>query len=252
MVKYLIIEDEPFAYKELKRMVDELRPDYLLTGWAQSVAQSVELLKSQDFDFILADISLADGLCFEIFEQTKADIPVIFTTAYDEYAIKAFKVNGVDYLLKPFEKEDLALALERLERRSTVTSASEKVALLNGDYSSSMPKNRFLVRTGDAYTHVPASDIAFFYSEDKYTFLHLFTGKRHIVDYSLDRLEELLDGEMFFRTSRNSIVNIRAVVRCTRQFGGRLKLYCQPEADACGFVSRSRAKSFLDWIDGII
>lgn len=144
MVKYLIIEDEPLAYKELKRMVDELRPDYLLTGWAQSVAQSVELLKSQDFDFILADISLADGLCFEIFEQTKADIPVIFTTAYDEYAIKAFKVNGVDYLLKPFEKEELALALERFERRSTVTSASEKVALLNGDYASSMPKTASL------------------------------------------------------------------------------------------------------------
>ena len=133
MVRYLIIEDESLAYEELKRMMDLLRHDYQMAGWAQSITQSVALLKSQQFDLILADISLGDGLCFEIFEQIAVDIPVIFTTAYDEYAIKAFKANGIDYLLKPIEKEELESAIGRFEKRLIVPGDHAKMAKTAND-----------------------------------------------------------------------------------------------------------------------
>lgn len=252
MVKYLIIEDEAPAYKELKRMMDDLRPQFRMSGWAQSVAQSVELIRSQEFDLILSDISLADGLCFEIFERTAIDIPVIFTTAYDEFAIKAFKVNGIDYLLKPIEKEDLSRAIERFERKCALTSSSAKMAHLRNEYINAVPKRRFLIQSGPSYIHVPTDSAAYFYSEDKYTYIHLFSGKRHIVDYTLDKLEEILDPEIFFRISRNCILNINSVKRCGRLLGGRLKVHCHPDIPMELHVSRNRAKNFLDWIDGII
>ena len=250
MVRYLIIEDESLAYEELKRMMDLLRHDYQMAGWAQSITQSVALLKSQQFDLILADISLGDGLCFEIFEQIAVDIPVIFTTAYDEYAIKAFKANGIDYLLKPIEKEELESAIGRFEKRLIVPGDHAKMAKTANAYSDNLPKSRLLVQSGDTYMHINTNDVAAFYSEDKYTYLHLFSGRRYIVDYALDKLEQLLDGKCFFRISRAGIVNIRAITRCTKHFGGRLKLHYDPELPMEMHVSRSRSKDFLNWIDG--
>lgn len=251
MIRYLIIEDELLAYEELKRMMDRLRPDFQMAGWAQSVAQSVTLLKSQSFDLILADITLADGSCFEIFEHTDISIPVIFTTAYDEYAIKAFKVNGIDYLLKPIEQSELEGAILRFERESIKIGSRQQMAQLQTMYTT-VPKTRFIVRCGDSLLPVYTDDIAFFYSEDKYTYLQLFSGKSHIIDYTLDNLESTLDNSRFFRTSRNCIVNISSVTRCSKLFGGRLKLYCKPELPVEASVSRSRVKNFIDWIEGTI
>ena len=180
MVKYLLVEDERFAYEELKRMMQRLRPSWQLAGWAESVEQAVLLLRQGSLDLMIVDIRLSDGLSFEIFEQCPVDLPVIFTTAYDEYAIKAFKVNSIDYLLKPIEESDLEAALCKFERNSALRSAAPEYRQLELGYLAANKKNRFLVQVGDTFRYVETPDVAFFYSEDKLTYLHLFSGKRYV------------------------------------------------------------------------
>ena len=176
---------------------------------------------------------------------------VIFTTAYDEYAIKAFKVNSVDYLLKPVDEGDLEAALQKFERRSAVRNHSSGLERLRSDFISRNRKNRFLVQAGDSYRHIETKDIAYFYSEEKYTFLHLFSGGRYVIGYSLDQLEGMLDPGMFFRVSRGFITSIDAVVESTRYFGNRMVLRLEPEFPQRVLVSRGRVNAFLRWADGI-
>lgn len=250
MTTYLILEDERFAYEEMKRMMSRVRPDYQLAGWAQSTGQAMQLLQQVSPDLIMADIRLADGLCFEIFTQAASDVPVIFTTAYDEYAIRAFKVNSIDYLLKPVENAELEAALCKFERHQTTPASLPLLRKLEQECIGNGRKNRFLIQVGDVYLHVETADIALFYSEDKYTYLYRFSGKRHIIGYSLDQLEKLLDGNLFFRISRQCIVNIRSIVKTSRFFAGRLKLHLQPECPHELVVSRGRVSDFLRWMDG--
>lgn len=249
MVKYLLVEDERFAYEELKRMMQRLRPSWQLAGWAESVEQAVLLLRQGSLDLMIVDIRLSDGLSFEIFEQCPVDLPVIFTTAYDEYAIKAFKVNSIDYLLKPIEESDLEAALCKFERNSALRSAAPEYRQLELGYLAANKKNRFLVQVGDTFRYVETPDVAFFYSEDKLTYLHLFSGKRYIISYSLDQLEGMLDRDVFFRVSRSCISNIRSIRKSSRYFGSRLKLYFEPECPHEVLVSRSRVADFLKWVD---
>lgn len=252
MVKYFLVEDERFAYEELKRMMQRLRPGWQLAGWVESVEQAVLLLNQSVPDLLLVDIRLSDGLSFEIFEQCAVDVPVIFTTAYDEYAIKAFKVNGIDYLLKPVEEADLEAALCRFERRDALRPTASEYRRLEQGYLSANRKNRFLVQVGDTFRHVETLDVAFFYSEDKLTYLHLFSGKRYVINYSLDQLEGMLDRDTFFRVSRNCISHIKSVRKSSRYFGSRLKLHLEPECPHEVLVSRSRVADFLKWIDGVL
>ncbi len=251
MIKYLLIEDERFAYEETKRMMQRLRPDYQLTGWAESVEQAVLLLKQGTVDLIIVDIRLSDGLSFEIFEQVRVDAPIIFTTAYDEYAIKAFKVNSIDYLMKPIEENDLDAALCNFERIIALRAVTPEFRQLQLEYLGQNKKNRFLIQTGDVFQYVETADVAFFYSEEKYTYLHLFSNKRHIINYSLDQLEPMLDRNAFFRVSRNCISNIKAIKKSSKYFGSRLKLHLCPECPHEVLVSRKRVNDFLKWIDCI-
>lgn len=161
MAKYIIIEDERLAYEEIRRMMQRLRPDYMLTGWATGVEQAVLQLASGGIDLMIVDIRLSDGLSFEIFERTAADIPVIFTTAYDEYALRAFKVNSIDYLLKPVEEQALETALCKFERNRLPRTATPELKRLEATYMTGIRKNRFLVRSGDTFRYVETSDIAF-------------------------------------------------------------------------------------------
>lgn len=249
MTRYLIVEDERLAYEELCRMMRKLRPDYELTGWADSVASAVSCLKEGGIDLIIVDIRLSDGLSFEIFEQCPVEIPVIFTTAYDEYALDAFRVNSIDYLLKPIAEEDLAAALDKYERRCGLVSSSKKYHDLETSFLSGSKKSRFLVSVGDTFRYVSTTDIAFFYSEDKYTYLHLFDGHRYIIDYPLDRLEQMLEPSTFFRVSRGCIANIHSINKVSKYFPGRLLLKFKPECPHEVIVSRSRAGDFLRWMD---
>lgn len=252
MVKYLIVEDERFAYEEMKRMIERLRPDYQQAGWTETVGQTVSFLKKNTVDLILLDIRLADGNCFEMFEQIRVTTPVIFTTAYDEHAIHAFKVNSIDYLLKPVEEADLLAAINKFENLHIVRQPAFDSRKLEEAIIGNYRKNRFLIQTGDTFHYIETADIAFFYSEDKVVFMHTFLKKRHIIDYTLTQIEQLLDERLFFRVSRNCIANIQAIKKISRYFHSRLKLSFQPECPNEVLVSRERVSDFLKWVDGII
>lgn len=249
MTRYLIVEDERLAYEEMRRMMNKLRPAYELAGWAESVEQAVNFLKKGNIDLLMIDIRLSDGVSFEIFEQYPVEIPVIFTTAYDEYALEAFRVNSIDYLLKPIGEGELDAALGKYERRCCLCSSTQEFRKLETDYLSGGRKNRFLVQTGDTFRTVETADVAFFYSEEKYTYLHLFSGHRYIIDYPLDRLERMIDADTFFRVSRNCIANIRSIQKISKYFAGRLLLHFHPECPHEIIVSRSRAEDFMRWLD---
>lgn len=251
MAKYIIIEDEQLAYSELKRMMETARPDWELCGRAPSVEEALILLKNVAADLLLVDIRLSDGDSFEIFEQIKTSTPVIFTTAYDEFALKAFKLNSIDYLLKPVEESELEAALQKYENLRLTTPASDSYLRFRDDYLASSRKDRFLVQCGDTYRHVETRDIACFYSEEKYNYLHTFSGERYIIDYTMDRLESLLDHSLFFRVSRGFIVNIASITKVTKYFTGRLKLQLLPNLHQDVTVPRNRVKEFFDWMDGV-
>lgn len=249
MIRYIIIEDEHYAYEELKRMMQVQRPDYELMGWAQSIEQAVLLIKQGNADLIIADICLADGSCFEVFEQVTTELPVIFTTAYDEYVLKAFKLNSVDYLLKPIEENELNEALCKFEKNVLVRPTSARYGNLMSTYLGDSGKKRFLIRIGDGFRYIETTDIAFFYSEDKAVYIHTLADRRYIVDYTLEQLEPMLNQRSFFRVSRNCIANIKTVVKVERLFGGRLHPTFKPACPQKVAVSRSRVAAFLEWLD---
>jgi len=252
MLRYLLVEDERFAYEELKRMINKLRPDYNLAEWTKTVIRTVEFLRNNSVDLILLDIRLADGNSFDIFEQITVTTPIIFITAYDEHAIKAFKVNSVDYLLKPVEERDLATALNKFEQYRTVSPIVSDYKRLEEALTGNSRKNRFLIQKGETYHYVETSEIAFFYSEEKVAFLHTFSGKRFIIDYTLDKVERMLDEKEFFRVSRNCIANIHSIKKISKYFNSRLKLSFQPECPHEVLVSRVRVPDFLKWVDDIL
>lgn len=249
MIRYIIIEDEQLACEEIKRMMKSLRPGYTLTATAHSVEDSIRTIEYYKADLLIVDIRLSDGICFEIFEHIKVNIPVIFTTAYDEYALQAFRVNSIDYLLKPIEEYELLRALEKFEANSLVGSATEAFGKLGSTYMQHVRKNRFLVSVGDTFRYVRTEDIAFFYSEEKYVYLQTFAGKTYIVNPSLDQLSKMLDEKTFYRVSRNCVANIKSIKSVSRFFGGRLKVKFIPDCPQEVIVSRSRSADFLKWMD---
>ena len=251
-MEYLIVEDERFAYEELKRMMRGLRPDYVAVSRTISVTGTIEFLKSNTVDFILMDIRLADGSCFDIFNHVKVVTPVIFTTAYDEHAIKAFKLNSVDYLLKPFDEKELEAALLKFENFYQNSPNPTLDSKLLEQLVSNKTKNRFLISKGDYYHYVETNDIAHFYSEQGVVFLHTFQNKRYIINYTLDQLAPQLDPQMFLRVSRNCIAQVKAIENVARHFNSRLKLSFSPDCPHEVLVSRVRVPAFLKWMDGII
>jgi DNA-binding LytR/AlgR family response regulator len=249
--EYIIVEDEQFAYKEMKRMMARLRPEFEMVAHTESVVDTVSFLRRRTVDLILLDIRLADGMCFEIFEQLKISTPVIFTTAYDEHAIKAFKVNSIDYLLKPIEEDDLSVALKKFESLHQENSKPVDYQQLEKMLMGHQKKNRFLVQIGDNYQHIAVDDIAYFYSEDKVVYLQTFQANKYIIDYSLTELESKMDEGRFFRVSRNCIANINAVIKIAKYFNSRMKLTLEPMCPQEILVSRERVRDFLNWVDGI-
>lgn len=217
MKRYVIIEDERFAYDEISRMMHSIRPDMELAGWSTGVEQSVLMLSQQkDIDLIIADIQLNDGTCFDVFERVSVSALIIFTTAYDEYAIRAFKLNSIDYLLKPIEEDELKAAIEKAEKLRAVSSAGELSRRLQASLATEgQPKFRFLIHKGDSLFPISTESIAFFYSEDKYTFAHLANGYRYIIDYTLEELDGLLSPKSFFRISRRLPLLTRIPTRLT-------------------------------------
>jgi len=251
----LIIEDEPFAQQELIRLLSGLEHDIQIMKCIDSVEESVHYLEDhQEPDLIFMDIQLSDGLSFEIFNRIEVKPPVIFTTAYDEYAIKAFKVNSIDYLLKPIDEEELGHALEkfikwekRSEKQETFFSTIQLEKVL-GLYKPTY-KTRLVVKLGDRIKHLEAKEIAYFYSEDKVTFIITTAGERFIVNYSLEQLESMMNPVEFYRLNRKYITHINAIDSIDKYFNSRLKIGLNPEVEDDVLISRTKVSDFLNWLE---
>ncbi len=251
-MRVLIIEDERPAQLQLKKLLESLRPEAELLGMLDSVEASVRFLKAQPPpDLIFMDIQLADGLSFSIFSQVAVDAPVIFTTAYDQYALQAFKVNSIDYLLKPVEPEELAKALEKYSRvfSKPARVSPELVRQMLSAMREPNYRDRFLIRSGQQLTYIRTSAARYFYSDDGLTFARTDNGKRHTLDFSLDQLEEMLDPQRFFRLNRKVIAQVDSIHRISNYFNGRLILDLSPDPGFDVIVSRDRVQGFKEWLD---
>ncbi|MBK9358376.1 MAG: response regulator transcription factor [Bacteroidales bacterium] len=252
----LIVEDEPFAQQELKRLLSATRDDVVVLDCIDSVEDTIDWLRSNTLpDLIFLDIQLSDGLSFEIFRKEKILCPVIFTTAYDEYAIQAFKVNSIDYLLKPVKQSDLSAALSKYDEVKASYEAKDKPVfdfnmleqLLNP--AKKEYKARFIARIGDQIRHISIEDVAWFYAEDNVVFLVTKTNNRSIIDYTLDQVCQQIDLSRFFRLNRSYIVAIQSIGKVNRYFNGRLLIELSPAATEQVFVSRAKAQEFIEWLD---
>lgn len=251
--RVLIIEDEPEAARRLEALIVDLIPRVTILAKVDSVRKSVNWLEENPPpDLIFMDIQLADGLSFQIFEQWEVQSPVIFTTAYDAYALKAFKVNSIDYILKPVDKNDLETALKKLDnltqRRDNsaelLTSIGEAVRMLTRQY-----KTRFVIKVGEHLKSIEVSDILYFFSLEKTTFAKLTDGRKHIIDFSLEQLEEILSPQQFFRINRRYIISAAAIQDMVSYTNSRLKLILKGSDDGDIIVSRERVQEFKDWLD---
>jgi DNA-binding LytR/AlgR family response regulator len=252
-IDYMIIEDEFFSSERLRKMVAELRPSYNLVCRAESVEESVAWLKERRADLIFMDVELADHNCFEIFSRVEVKTPVIFTTAYNEYAIRAFKVNSIDYLLKPYEEHELAAAIDKFETLHHRPSAPPfDYGRLESLVAGFAAKNRMVIGLGNSFITVEMADVSHFFSEDKYTYLHTFAGKSHIINESLGQMETQLSRKQFFRASRNYIVNIKAIGGVHKHFNGRLKLNLNTKPPVEIIISAQRRDELLAWLGGDI
>ena len=251
-IRYMIIEDEHILGKRLERLVSELRPSYTMVERTAGVEETCELLPGLDLDLIFMDIELADGNCFEIFDSIDVKTPVIFTTAYDEYALQAFRVNSVDYLLKPVNKENLLRAIEKFEANHLAGHASQlDYKALAEELRPKQSRERRIVSRGNSFMFVPLTEVAWFFSDGKYCELSTFSGKSYIIDDALGKLEEELDGKRFFRVSRSCILNIDAIVSIERHSAGRLKVTANPAPGHPVIVSQARREHFLKWLEGV-
>ena len=244
----LIVEDEKHNAIRLQQLVTEISDAYHIVGIVSSVEESVLWIKNNPKpDVALMDIRLSDGLSFDIFQQTTVNFPVIFTTAYDEYAIRAFKVNGLDYLLKPIQKEELAIALKKTNLTASQPHVEQLLELINS--KAKIYRKRFLLPAFDGFKTINTDDIAFVYFEYKSTRLMLKSGQEEVVSYSLDDLEDELNPDDFFRANRQFIVSVSSIERILNSFNGKLKvvLKAQPEKEV--LVSKEKATKFKEWLD---
>ncbi|MEQ1746477.1 MAG: LytTR family DNA-binding domain-containing protein [Saprospiraceae bacterium] len=249
----LLVEDENAAARRLEKMLGEVVPDAVVLSRLDSVEAAVLWLQNNPQpDLMLLDIHLADGSSFEIFDHVQVTCPVIFTTAFDEYALRAFKVNAVDYLLKPIKASELAAAVEKY-KKTFLTAAPDLASLLDmlRKQEGSRYLRRMLIRFSNSIKLVDMSDVAYFYTKDKITFLVArSTGKRYPADYALDKLESMLDPTVFFRINRQFIINVAAIREMHPYSKSRVKVELEPSTDQDTIVSTERSADFKRWLVG--
>lgn len=241
----LIIEDEKAAAERISGLIKKYDQSIEILGIIQSVKNAVKWLNiNQVPDLIFMDIQLADGLSFEIFEQTIVKVPVIFTTAYDEYALKAFKVNSIDYLLKPIDQDELNNAIDKFKENNTT---KEIPAQVFDNILHSLTKNyksKFVIKVGEHIKVFKIDDVQCFYSMEKYTFLQNNLGRDYAIDYSLDQLADLLDPSKFFRINRKFIISFSAISDIIRFSNSRLKVKLLSNTSDELIVSREKVQDF--------
>lgn len=253
-MRCLIVEDEQPASERLKKLVESLSDDIRVAAITDSIKSTVEYLHAHPTpDFMLMDIQLGDGISFEILELAQVKCPIIFTTAFNEYAVKAFKVNSIDYLLKPIDIDELAMAIKKMKThleasQSNLGISPELIAqamrMLTGGY-----KERFITKVGEKLHMLPVGNIAAFVSMEKSSFAYTNEGKMVGIDHTLDQIEELVDPRKFFRISRKHIVNIDSIADVLMFSSSRLKLRIANVKDDEVIVSREKCSKFKEWID---
>jgi DNA-binding LytR/AlgR family response regulator len=244
----LIIEDEAPAARKLRSLLREINPEIIVLDVLESVEEStMYLLEKEHPDVIFCDIQLADGISFLIFDKVLPRCPVIFITAFDQYAVRAFEVNSIDYLLKPFSKEQLEKSLSKLEDRALNSDSGIK-ELVN-DLLPKKPKQRFLISKGDSLIPVNSSDIAYVYTEDKAVMIMTIAGQSYFINYSLDEVEQQLDENQFFRLNRQVISSLVAIEKISNYFNGKLKIELNPSFGGEILVSRVKAPVFKNWLE---
>ena len=252
MIDVIIIEDEKPAARRLQRMLSKLNIG--AQTMLHSVAEAVTWFKENSHpDLIFLDIQLSDGVSFEIFEQVETDAAIIFTTAYDEYALKAFKLNSIDYLLKPIDEEELEAAIKKFQATKKTSSGidvNELRSLLtqtgNGERSY---KSRFTAQVGQHLKLVEISDIACFFSENKATYIHCFSGRNYPIEIPLEQLENELDPDKFYRINRKCILNIDGIKDIVSYTNSRLEIKLENFDEFQLIVSRERVKDFKSWLN---
>lgn len=251
-MKAIIIEDEKRAADRLERMIHEVNSDIQILGRFESIREVVSYLgDSGTPDVIFADIQLADGLSFEIFEQVKVNCPVIFTTAYDQYAIKAFKNNGIDYLLKPIEEGELKVAIDKVRSMQTgpsladLMSIAQQLSARGKEYRS-----RFTVKIGQKLKTIRVEDLSAIYSENKGTYILTQEGRNYLVDFSLEQVDDMLDPRSFFKINRKYIIALDGVEEMLMWSNSRLKVSLKGSKHDDIVVARERTKLFKEWMGG--
>ncbi len=259
----LIVEDEELAVRKLRKLITDADPSLDIIGVTTSIEETVNWLEEQPAqpDLIFMDIELADGQSFEIFDQIEVRSTVIFTTSYDEYALQAFKVNSIDYLLKPIQKEELQRSLKkfydlRSHSASSGNGEASNALSLNMDkllrelqlHPSKEYRKRFLVRQGQRFLSIETGEIAYFFTDDRYSFFVTHTNQKFLVDYTLDELSTVLDPNHFFRINRGMILTHRTVEQMQPYFGNRLALTLRPAFDKEALVSREKVSDFKKWM----
>lgn len=252
-MRLLIVEDEPPAAKRLQQLLLQARPEAEICAVLDSVKGCVRWLGEQAApDLAFFDIQLADGLSFDIFQQATLPAPVVFTTAYDQYTLKAFKQDSIDYLLKPIDKEELEQALSKFERRSGQAKALDPQLMQAIMQRLSRPsyKPRFIIQVGQQLSYIATEEIQYFYADSGIVYAQMAGQKRHAIDFSLDALVPLLNPAHFFRLNRKVIAQVCAVQKIAPLFNGRLLVKLSPATDFDVTVSRDRAGDFRAWLDG--
>ena len=253
-MKVLIVEDELPAAEKLERYLLKYDPSSKVIATVDSVAKSVEWLAAnqETIDLIFMDIQLLDGLSFQIFQKVNVRKPVIFTTAFNEFALDAFKVNSIDYLLKPLTFTDLSASLKKLEslREQLLPEQSERIQQAFSSLKTKEYKNRFMVKLGEHIRSITTDQIALFYADGRDVYLVTSQPRKFIVDYTLESLENILDPKIFFRLNRTFILNINSIKDVLVYSNSRLKITLVQEFDKEIIVSREKVGEFKDWFDG--
>jgi two-component system, LytTR family, response regulator LytT len=251
-MKVLIIEDEIHTANGLAKMLKSIEKDIEVLNIIGSVEETIEYLSEQPaLDLIFMDIQLSDGISFEIFSEIKVEYPVIFTTSYDEYAIKAFHVNSVDYLLKPIEKAALLKSLEKFKKLYSKNTQNLQIEqmLTQISFIQKEFKSRILVKTSKGLLTLQIEDIAYFYIENQIVFVKTNEDRRYLIDKTLDDVEKLLNPKKFFRLNRQFISSIKAIGSIHTYFNNTLKIELKPAIDKEIIVSRYNVKEFKEWLD---
>jgi len=248
-MKIIILEDETRAANHLERLLAKVAPNMVVLARIESVRDGIKYLQNNpEPELIFSDIQLADGLSFEIYKQVTVRCPIIFTTAYDHYAIEAFQTNGIDYLLKPIEEERLRQAIEKAKHFSPGL-ALEKILSIGKAGSEKAYKSRFMVKVGDKIRSIPVEEILVFYSQEKASFIRTTDAHTYCIDYALDQLEPMLDPERYFRINRKYIVSIDACTNILAWTNSRLRLKIDGIDDPDIIVARERVVEFKSWLD---